>query len=164
MTRVYISGPMTGKEDHNFPQFNAAAERLAAMGYDEVENPAEKGVVPGWGWTDYLRYDLARVVLCDAIYMLPGWQGSPGARLERYVADQLGLRVLGDPRPATPDDPFVRDAEDDVYRRGADGRYTRWLGHPTEHVDGWGITGLYSWTVLTACFGPIQPATDPEAR
>lgn len=88
MTRLYISGPMTGIEDHNFPAFNAAAEKLAAAGY-EVENPAERGVLFGWTWEDYLTEDLRMVLNSDGLAMLPGWLASKGANLEVYVARQL---------------------------------------------------------------------------
>ncbi|MBT9158943.1 MAG: hypothetical protein DDT26_00192 [Dehalococcoidia bacterium] len=38
--RIYISGPMTGLHDLNFPAFRDAAAKLRAIGY-EVVNPAE---------------------------------------------------------------------------------------------------------------------------
>ncbi|SED31843.1 protein of unknown function [Pseudomonas frederiksbergensis] len=44
--RVYLTGPMTGFEDFNFPAFNKMAADLCACGY-VVENPAEHGIVPG---------------------------------------------------------------------------------------------------------------------
>lgn len=91
--RVYISGPMTGHEDHNFPAFNDAAEVLRIAGF-EVENPAEKGIIEEWSWEDYLRYDLAKLVECEAIHLLPGWRSSRGARLEAYVAGELGMHFL----------------------------------------------------------------------
>lgn len=88
--RLYISGPMTGIEDYNFPAFNAAAADLTAAGYD-VENPADKGLIEGWDWEDYLRYDIKQLMDCDGIAMLRGWNSSRGARLERDVAEGLGM-------------------------------------------------------------------------
>ena len=44
--KVYISGPMAGIENHNFPQFNALATKLRALGVDVV-NPAELNPEPG---------------------------------------------------------------------------------------------------------------------
>lgn len=38
--RIYISGPMTGLPDFNFPAFHDAAARLRERGH-EVANPAE---------------------------------------------------------------------------------------------------------------------------
>ena len=37
--RIYISGPMTGMPEHNFPAFHAAADRLRKAGWSVV-NPA----------------------------------------------------------------------------------------------------------------------------
>ncbi len=91
--RVYVSGPMTGIPDDNFPAFNAAADDLAAQGY-AVENPAAKGIVDGWEWADYLRYDIRVLTECDAIFTLPGWEASRGATLEMHVAKALGLKWL----------------------------------------------------------------------
>lgn len=88
--RVYISGPMTGYVDHNFPAFNEAAELIRSMGHD-VENPADKGLVEGWTWVDYLRYDLVKMMECDAIHLLPYWFLSEGSQLEVHVAKKLGF-------------------------------------------------------------------------
>lgn len=96
--RIYVSGPMSGRPGLNFEAFHVAAAELAALGW-EVENPAEKGVIDCWSWEDYLRYDLTRLVTCNAIYLLPGWMASRGARLERHVAASLGFRELSYYRP-----------------------------------------------------------------
>jgi len=55
--KIYVSGPMTGIKDFNFPLFNSVAVLLRNKGF-EVENPADKGIVDGWQWEDYLRYDI----------------------------------------------------------------------------------------------------------
>ena len=94
--RVYISGPMSGMPEDNYPAFNAAAEKLKAMGLD-VENPAEKGKVDGWSYQDYLRYDIRKMCDCDAVYFLTGWQMSVGAKFEYEVAEKLGLIMMREP-------------------------------------------------------------------
>lgn len=83
---------MQGIEDHNFPAFRAAAESLVAAGYS-VEDPGAKGVIAGWEWADYLRYDLVKLVECDGVATLPGWKDSKGASLEVHVARELGMPV-----------------------------------------------------------------------
>lgn len=88
MTTIYISGPMTGKPDLNFPAFHRAATYLRAKGY-EVVNPAEFGEEPGMEWHQYLRKDIAALVECDEIYLLEGWQQSKGASLEVHIAHTL---------------------------------------------------------------------------
>ena len=44
--RIYIAGPMTGKKDHNFPAFEAAAKRLRDKGHFVI-NPAELSAMFG---------------------------------------------------------------------------------------------------------------------
>jgi len=92
--RIYISGPMTGRPDLNFPAFHAAADRFAKAGW-RVANPAENF----GGRTDlprqlYLRADVAMLAKCDAIALLAGWQESRGATLEAVLAAELGLRFF----------------------------------------------------------------------
>jgi hypothetical protein len=84
---------MTGLDNNNFPAFNAAARYLRQHNYS-VANPATKGIIDGWTWTDYLKTDLQQLLRCDSIYMLRGWRKSKGARLEYYVAKALGYTIL----------------------------------------------------------------------
>lgn len=89
---IYISGPMTGMPEYNFPEFNRITKEWRAEGW-EVRNPAEKGELDGWEWEDYLRYDLIDVAQCDSLAQLRGWSKSRGAKLEYYVAKKLGLTI-----------------------------------------------------------------------
>lgn len=89
--RYYLSGPMTGVEEHNFPLFNKIARELRHKGL-EVVNPAEHP--PQQSWEDYLRYDIRLLIDCNFIVLLPGWEGSRGAKLEYHVAAGLGLKVV----------------------------------------------------------------------
>lgn len=98
MKRVYISGPMTGLPDFNYPAFNAAAQLLRSEGI-EVENPAENPTPECRSWAGYMRLALVQICRCDAVLMLPGWEKSKGARLELHVAQQLGLQVRYGSRP-----------------------------------------------------------------
>lgn len=96
--KVYLAGPMTGVPLFNHPAFHAAAKKLREQGH-EVINPAELDEEIGTDepWDVYLRRDLAMLVTCDAIALLPGWEKFRGARLEKHVACELGLRVLPSP-------------------------------------------------------------------
>ena len=91
--RIYLAGQTTGHPELNFPLFHAEAKRLRDSGH-EVINPAEINVDPTKGWQDCMRADIAELVKCEAIAMLPGWQQSRGATLEHHIAMQLGLRVI----------------------------------------------------------------------
>lgn len=88
---IYVSGPMTGIADHNFPAFNQAAVQLRHAGF-EVRNPAENGC-GALSWADYIRRDLRDVLDVDGVALLPDWTRSRGARLEVHVARELGLPI-----------------------------------------------------------------------
>lgn len=90
--KIYISGPMTGLPEYNYPAFNTAAAALRAAGFD-VANPAEKDLPLGLPWVTYLRRDLVDLLDCEAVALLPGWQDSKGACLERHVAEALGMPI-----------------------------------------------------------------------
>ena len=92
MTRVYIAGPMTGLPGLNFPAFNAEAARLRELGF-EVMNPAEVNPDLSTPWTECMFSDLQELTTCEGIVMLPGWESSPGAQIERLWAVRTGKRV-----------------------------------------------------------------------
>lgn len=73
--RTYLAGPMTGHPELNFPLFHAEAKRLRDSGH-EVVNPAEINPDITSGWADCMRADIAALVTCEAIALLPGWQQS----------------------------------------------------------------------------------------
>ena len=93
MKRIYLSGPMSGLPEHNFPAFNAEAARLRALGYDVV-NPVDINPDPGKSWHECLRADLAALLTCDTLALLPGWQGSTGAHLEMHVAHRIAMPIV----------------------------------------------------------------------
>ena len=95
MTRtVYISGPITGIPEGNRPAFAAMAARLTAGGW-RVINPhdlCDSHLI--LSWEEYMRQDLAALLTCTHIVMLPGWEHSRGARLEKTVADAVGILMM----------------------------------------------------------------------
>ncbi|WP_223508810.1 MULTISPECIES: DUF4406 domain-containing protein [unclassified Pseudomonas] len=90
---IYLSGPMAGLPDLNFPAFHAMAARLRAVGH-AVINPAELDH-PTKEWNDCLRRDIVALMECYTVATLPGWEHSKGASLEVLVADRLGMTVVG---------------------------------------------------------------------
>jgi hypothetical protein len=108
MKRVYIAGPMTGLPDHNFPAFHAMAAQLRAQGLDAV-NPAEINAGKDGAWADYMRADIAQLVTCDSLMLLPGWERSRGAKLEFRIAVELGMTIEAAPGES----PFAQAAAPD---------------------------------------------------
>lgn len=90
-TRVYLSGPMSGIADNNFPAFHAWAALLRSQDYDVV-SPAE--IQEAGTWELCLRNDLRELCTCDGIALMPGWENSKGANLELHVAHRLGMKVI----------------------------------------------------------------------
>lgn len=102
--KIYIAGPMSGYPEFNFPKFFETQKALEDMGWT-VFNPANKdqegGVVTdksyekgdavelissGWDFRNAYTWDANRVIEADAIYMIKGWEHSPGARGEWGLA------------------------------------------------------------------------------
>src|SRR3990167_1487601 len=94
---------MSGYPEFNFPAFFAAEEKLQAEGWD-ASNPAKKdlektldpkslktgnaelAIKKGFDFREAFTWDVNRVIKGDAIYMLRGWEFSPGASAEHAVA------------------------------------------------------------------------------
>lgn len=93
MKRIYISGPMTGIPEFNFPAFHTEAARLRTLGY-EVVNPAEINPDVTMDWHMCLRKDIVELVQCDAIALMDGWQASSGVHLEMHIAHRIGMKIV----------------------------------------------------------------------
>ena len=90
--KIYVAGPMTGYKDFNFPQFATVAAALRKLGY-EVINPAELNAGIDGDWQACMRRDIAALITCDGVALLPGWVSSKGAMIETNLARGLGLHV-----------------------------------------------------------------------
>lgn len=44
-------------------------------------------------WENYLKADITKMLTCDIVYLLPDWQESKGAQLERDIALRLNMDV-----------------------------------------------------------------------
>jgi len=87
---VYLSGPMRGLPESNYPEFNRAAEWLRFKGHD-VENPASNfGGDQDRTLAEYMELDLTNVITTEGVVLLPGWGNSVGANTEVLVAHALG--------------------------------------------------------------------------
>ena len=89
----YISGPMTGLPDFNRTAFEMVARQLRAKGH-MVFLPEDSWAHPNWTYRELLARDMDHVFDdVDALYMLKGWEYSPGARAEHAVAVALELPI-----------------------------------------------------------------------
>jgi NTP pyrophosphatase (non-canonical NTP hydrolase) len=91
---VYISGPMTGYEFFNFPEFNRAAAALRKKGFKVLNPPEFQPVEDGKTYNDYMRLDIRELTYADAVVVLEGWSCSSGAKKEVWIAQEcLGIPV-----------------------------------------------------------------------
>jgi hypothetical protein len=90
----YISGPMTGYPEFNFPAFTAKAAQLRAEGKTVISPHELPGEELDMSWDWYLRRDLKALVDCTHVVLLDGWEHSRGANLEVHVARALGMTII----------------------------------------------------------------------
>jgi hypothetical protein len=90
---IYLSGPMTGYPDFNYPAFRKAASIFRMNGL-EVFDPSE--CFDGdqtLSKETYMREDITAVLKATLVVTLDGWEQSSGARLEVEVAKAIGVPV-----------------------------------------------------------------------
>lgn len=91
--RIYVSGPISDMPEFNAPAFDKAALQLRGAGFDVV-NPSElDDGEHHQTWEHYMKRDIALLVYCDRVDVLPGWEHSRGATLECLIATMLELPV-----------------------------------------------------------------------
>jgi hypothetical protein len=105
--QVYLSGPMRGYDEYNFPAFVSAAKELRSKGY-KVYNPAEQELNAGFDpktglYTDGHIATIRELILedlvwicqfADKVVVLPGWEQSKGAKAEVATAVAIGIEVV----------------------------------------------------------------------
>ena len=92
--KVYISGPIAGFDmEERKLAFLKVQHMLEGLGYLPV-NPFDNGVPDDAHWRVHMRADIAMLLGCDAIYMMPGWELSKGCKLELDVATSCGIRLM----------------------------------------------------------------------
>lgn len=103
-TRLYISGPVTGIKDDNRLAFSWAQNRLMDAGYEpfiphEIVEPDDTHETAMLLCVNELTERTQKrgtrypVPAFDGLALLPGWEQSEGARLERAVAEACGIPV-----------------------------------------------------------------------
>lgn len=92
--KIYISGAITGTTDY-MERFTNAETTLSNKGYS-VLNPAKLNIMLPEDTTheEYMMMSLTMLSMCDAIYMLTGWQQSRGANMELGYAKAKKLDVI----------------------------------------------------------------------
>ena len=91
--KIYISGKISGTDlTETRARFAAVAKAMKRLGYKPV-NPLENGLSEHDTWEAHISKDIADLLQCKAIYMLQSWQESKGARIEHYIATEIGIPI-----------------------------------------------------------------------
>lgn len=98
--KVYISGKISGENYEKVTQkFNQAAAQVSAYGYTPI-NPLDNGVHHAEEWNKHMAADIAMLLECEAIYLLTDWNDSKGARIEKNIAEEIGIEIMHQPEYA----------------------------------------------------------------
>lgn len=97
MSKIYISGPITGIEDY-MKNFDQAEKELKSVGFSVV-NPAKilSQMPEDTKYEEYMGMSMMMLSMCDGIYMLKGWEKSTGANREygyALASDMIIMREL----------------------------------------------------------------------
>lgn len=80
--KIYLSGAITGTNDY-MERFKAAEEKLTQDGHTVFNPAAVNSMMPAEAtYEEYMRVSFTLLDMCDAIYMMCGWQDSKGANRE----------------------------------------------------------------------------------
>lgn len=101
--KIYLSGPITSLplEDAR-AMFLRSEKHLRSYGFSVV-NPMNNGLSPDSSWEEHMRKDIALLLDCDYICLLPNYRQSKGAMLELSIATALQMTVINH----SDDDPHV---------------------------------------------------------
>ena len=91
--KIYISGKITGTTDY-MKRFESAEKALSK--YHIVINPAKVNaqLPKETTWEEYMKMSMCMLEMCNAIYMLKGWEDSKGAKLEYEFAKSKNYKIF----------------------------------------------------------------------
>jgi len=99
--RLYIAGPYTNADPLLVDSNIEVARDACAEAIRRNFIPFSPITMTAWFDEDYpdiakesyLQLDIQWLLLCDSIFMLPGWENSQGAREELRIAQEMGMKV-----------------------------------------------------------------------
>ena len=108
MKTIYVAGKVRGLPFQEVREkFENKTKELRAAGY-MVRNPVAlvemynncqeyiggRLLNDGNSRNETLRFCLKQMLDCDGIYLLPDWKWSEGAKVEKWVAERVGMTIM----------------------------------------------------------------------
>jgi len=85
----YLCGPTTGVKDYKC-NFEKVEKEYTQKGHT-VLNPA--WIPKSLSWEKAMSIDMVIVQECEVLLLLPGWENSSGALIEKALAEKIGKRI-----------------------------------------------------------------------
>ena len=93
MKKIYIAGKVSGETQVECAmKFEAVQKQVEALGFQAI-NPLE--VVGHWDttWEEAMKKCIKSLLDCEGMVLLPDWEQSTGAQIERKIAEDLGITI-----------------------------------------------------------------------
>ena len=93
--KIYIAGPITGREEAARKQFADTAMQIREAFPDiDIVNPFELDHNHDKQWESYMNVCLQELITCNTLYLLPGWNESPGSVIELMIAKRMEMDII----------------------------------------------------------------------
>ena len=94
MKKIYIAGKVTGEPIAECTmKFGQAQKEIESWGFEGINPLAVVGDFQS-SWESAMKKCIKALVDCDGMVILPCWQDSPGAKIERQLAEDLNITIV----------------------------------------------------------------------
>ena len=91
--KYYLSGAISKQPDFK-NYFKQHEDELRHWGVTSIFNPASVHWPKDVKWAKCMKFDIAILMNCDCLVLLPNWKKSKGVKVELYLCKKLKIRVI----------------------------------------------------------------------
>lgn len=128
---IYISGKISGMEEEAAILFANAKAMLIDKGFEPV-NPMELNHKHDQSWSSFMRVDLKVLMDCDGVYFMENWMESEGARIEHFLAEKLGMKMMYEREPQIMSEEAKAFFEEHLVKSEFEFTPRKFFTHPTK--------------------------------